>query len=136
MMYTTNQKNPNWIWLILFVPITHELYTLVWHSAIYSLLAFLEILPWLGPYVPGPLIIWKNIPNQICSRRIIWMHTALGACLLYVPGTVFISNMVLEHIWLRIFFQIINGPGPYGPGALVIWSKHNGQHSNTYSTME
>ena len=23
--------------------------------------------------------------------------------------------MVLEHIWLRIFFKIINGPGPYGP---------------------
>ena len=25
--------------------------------------------------------------------------------------------MVMEHIWLRIFFQIIDGPGPYGPGA-------------------
>ena len=27
-------------------------------------------------------------------------------------GAVCISNMVLEHIWLRTFFQIINGPGP------------------------
>ena len=23
------------------------------------------------------------------------------------------SNMILEHIWLKMFFQIINGPGPY-----------------------
>ena len=38
------------------------------------------------------------------------MHTALGACLLYEPGAVCISNMVLEQIW--IFFQIINAPGP------------------------
>ena len=30
------------------------------------------------------IIIWKNIPNQICSRSIIWMHTAPGACLFYI----------------------------------------------------
>ena len=28
-----------------------------------------------------------------------------------------IQIMLLEHIWLRIFFQIINGPRPYGPRA-------------------
>ena len=62
-------------------------------------------------------IIWKNILSQIYSRSIIWVNAALGACLLYVPGAVCISNMVLEHIWLKIFFQIVNGPGPYGPEA-------------------
>ena len=45
------------------------------------------------------------------------MHTAPGACLLYNPGAVCISNLVLEQIGLTIFFQIINGPEPYGPGA-------------------
>ena len=40
------------------------------------------------------------------------MYTAQKACLLYAPGAVCISNMVLEHILLRIFFQAINGPGP------------------------
>ena len=34
----------------------------------------------------------------------------------HAPGAVCISNMVLEYIWLRKFFQIMNGPGPYGPG--------------------
>ena len=33
--------------------------------------------------------------------------------LLHAPVAVCISNMILEYIWLRIFFQIINGPGPY-----------------------
>ena len=42
-----------------------------------------------GPYGPGPLIILKN-SREVC-----------------------ISNMVLEHIWLRKLFQIINGPGTY-----------------------
>ena len=68
------------------------------------------------PYGPGPLTIWKSIPSQICSRSIIWIHASLGACLLYAPGAVCILNMAREHIWLTIFFQIINGPGPYGPG--------------------
>ena len=42
------------------------------------------------------------------------MHTAPEACLLYAPGAVCFSNMVLEHIYLelRIFFKIINGLGP------------------------
>ena len=30
---------------------------------------------WSGPYGPGPFIIWKNFPNQICSRTIFEMHT-------------------------------------------------------------
>ena len=67
-----------------------------------------------APYGPGPLIIWKNILSQICSRSIIWMHTIPWASLLYAPGAVCILSMVLEHIWLRIFFQIINGPWSYG----------------------
>ena len=41
------------------------------------------------------------------------MHTAPQACLLYALRAVGISNMVLEHILLKIFFQIINGPEPY-----------------------
>ena len=45
------------------------------------------------------------------------MHTAPGVCLLYAPGAVCFTNMVLEHIYLTIFFKIINGPEPYGPGA-------------------
>ena len=30
--------------------------------------------------------------------QLLEIHTAPGACLLYAPGTVFFSNMVLEHI--------------------------------------
>ena len=30
----------------------------------------------------------------------------------HAPGAVSILNMVLEHIWFKKFFQIINGPGP------------------------
>ena len=70
-----------------------------------------------GPYGSEPLIIRKNIPSQICSRSIIWMHTAPGAYLLHAREAVCISDMIHEHIKLRIFFQIINGPEPYGPGA-------------------
>ena len=60
-----------------------------------------------GPAAPGPFIIWKNIVSQICSRIIFEMHTAPGACSRYAPGAVYIQIMLLEHIWLRIFFQII-----------------------------
>ena len=42
---------------------------------------------------------------QISSWNIFQINTAPGACLLYAPGAVLISNMVLEHIWLRIFFK-------------------------------
>ena len=54
------------------------------------------------------------------------MHTAPGAYLLHTPGAVCISNMIQEHIWLRIFFLIVNSPGPYGlvQGQLVL--NHNG----------
>ena len=45
----------------------------------------------------------------------IWKHTAPEAHSKHAPGAVCISNMVLEHIWLRKFFQIINGPGACGP---------------------
>ena len=34
------------------------------------------------------LIISKNILSRICSRSIIWMHTASGAYLLYAPRAV------------------------------------------------
>ena len=33
----------------------------------------------------------------------------------------YLYNMVLEHIWLRIFFQIFSGPWPYGPAAYGPW---------------
>ena len=46
-------------------------------------------------------------------------HTAPGAYSKHAPGAVCISNMVLEHIWLKKFFQIINGRGPCGPGPYV-----------------
>ena len=61
----------------------------------------------------------KNILNfyEIEPWSIIWMHTAPGAYLLHTPGAVCISNMFLEYILFRIFFQIINGPGTYDPGA-------------------
>ena len=72
----------------------------------------------LGPYGPGPLIILKNIlssnsPGPYLKSTLLQEH---------------IANMLLEQfafqirswsIWLRKFFQIINGPGPYyinGPG--------------------
>ena len=37
-----------------------------------------------GQYDPGPLIIWKNILCQICSRIIFEKHTAPGVCSKYV----------------------------------------------------
>ena len=36
----------------------------------------LELVGHYGP--PGPLTIWKNVLNQICSRSIFWMHAAPG----------------------------------------------------------
>ena len=39
---------------------------------------------------------------------ILWEQVSYG------PGAVCFSNTVLEHIWLRKFFQIINGTRPYG----------------------
>ena len=70
-----------------------------------------------GPDDPGSLIGWKNILSQICSRIIFKMHTAPRACGQYAQGAVYMQIMLLDHIWLRIFFQIINGPGPYSPGS-------------------
>ena len=61
---------------------------------------------------PGPLIILKNILSQMCSRTIFEKHTAPGAHSKHAPGVVCISNMVLKHIWLRKFFQIMNSPEP------------------------
>ena len=65
---------------------------------------FLEILALT--YGRGPFIIWKSFPSQLCFRTIFEMHTAPGACLLYAAGAVCFSNMVLEHMQLRIFFKI------------------------------
>ena len=57
----------------------------------------------------------------VCSKNLslgrwslmVWFekHTAPGAYSKHAPGAVYIPNMVLEHIWLKI----INGAGPYGP---------------------
>ena len=56
--------------------------------------------------------------SQICSRTIFEINTAVGACLLYAPGALLISNMVLEHIWnqhwSRSMFAIC------WPGAMLI----------------
>ena len=67
-------------------------------------------------YGPGPNFeeyLKFNILDHIVK------HTAPGAYSKHAPGAVCISNMVLKHIWLKKFIQIINGPGPCGPGA---WS--------------
>ena len=72
---------------------------------------FLEILASTYGYGPGPLIIWKDFLSQICSRTIFKMRTAPGACLLYALGAVYFS--------FSIFFKIINGTVPYGPGPYV-----------------
>ena len=55
--------------------------------------------------------------SLISSRWVTYLkkHTAPRAYSKHAPGAVCISNMVLEHIWPRKFFQIINGLGPYRP---------------------
>ena len=63
----------------------------------------------LGTYGSGSLMIWKNILSHIRSRSITWMYTATGSCSKYAPGAACIQIMLLEHIWLRISFKIING---------------------------
>ena len=68
-------------------------------------------------YGPGPFIILKNFLSEICSKTILEKHTAPEAYSKHAPGAVCISNMVLNHIRLRKFFQIINGTGLYDPGA-------------------
>ena len=77
----------------------------------------LDLWPRSRTYGPVPIIILKNILSQICSRTISKKHTASEANIKHAPGAVCILNMVLVHIWLRKFFQVINGIGPYGPGA-------------------
>ena len=81
----------------------------------------------LGPYAPGPLIILKNNLSKTCSKTILEKHTAPGAYIKHAPGAVCISNMVLEYIWLRKFFQIINDSGPWS------WTINWGQ--NLYGKM-
>ena len=66
-----------------------------------------------GPYGPTPLTILKTNISWICSVSIFEQHTAPDECRKYAPGEVCIYYMVLEHIWLRKFCQIINGPGPW-----------------------
>ena len=66
------------------------------------------------------------------------MYTAPEACLLYAPVAVCFLNMVLEHIWPRIFVKIINGPGAYGPGAYGSepwsWTINGGQNLKKHIT--
>ena len=54
-------------------------------------------------------MLQKHYLNAHCSRSMFatcsWSNVFL--------------NMVLEHIWLRIFFKIINGPVPHGPDHMV-----------------
>ena len=47
---------------------------------------------------------------------IFWMYTVPVAYLLHALGAMCIPNMILEYILIRIFFQIINGPGAAGLG--------------------
>ena len=72
-----------------------------------------------GTAAPGAWIIWDNILSSICSRSIIWTYTAPGVyldmplehCAFYICSwsifaicswSIVHSNMLLEHIWLRI----------------------------------
>ena len=66
-----------------------------------------------------------NILSQ-CSRIVFEKHTAPGPCSKYAPGAVCIQIMLLEHIWLRIFFQIISDPGLHGPGPYGQWAADPG----------
>ena len=73
--------------------------------------------------------IWSRIINNVeefsKSRVIFVKHTAYG----HAPGVVCISDMVLGSIGLRNFFQIINGPRPYGSGAYgPSWAINRGQN--------
>ena len=57
-------------------------------------------------------MLQDHIWNQHCSMTIFEINTAPEAYSKHAPGAVLISNMLQEHIWLRIFFKIINGQGP------------------------
>ena len=65
---------------------------------------------------PGPLWSWatnnlelQNIQSKICSRIIFDIHTAPGLiCSKCAPGFVWIQIMLQEHIWLKMFFQIMD----------------------------
>ena len=57
--------------------------------------------------------------NRFFPVTIVIQYDLKALCLLYAPwSTALIKiNMVLEHIKLEIFFEIVNGTGPYGPEA-------------------
>ena len=67
------------------------------------------------PYGLWPLIIPKNVLSQICSRSIIWsVH-----CYRSIFATCSWNSVHFKcdsGACLTLFFQIINGLGPYGPG--------------------
>ena len=51
----------------------------------------------------------------------------------YSPGPYALEQcafqiMVLEHIWLKTFFQIINGPGPWCSRTIWSWTISQGQN--------
>ena len=67
-------------------------------DSFFEILVSTYMVPAPGLYGPGPLIIWKNIRSQICSRIIFEMDTAPGACSKYAPGPMSIQIMLMEHI--------------------------------------
>ena len=94
----------------------------------------------LGPYGPGPLIILKNILSQICSRTILEINTAPGACLLQrCHFSVFkrISVFFYKTKKFCFFFNsrhenfpFLNGtpfffsdPNLWSPSSIWIWNK-------------
>ena len=62
-------------------------------------------------------------------------HTAPGACIKHAPGAVCIQIMLMEHNRLRIFFQIINGPGAAGSGSYVVQATSRGQNLKKESSL-
>ena len=60
-------------------------------------------------YGPGPLMIWKNFLSQMLQDHI-WNAHAPGAWSMCI-------QIWSWSFWLRIFFPIINGPGPYNINA-------------------
>ena len=55
--------------------------------------------------------IFRHAPGALCILDILWSMFAICS------WSIVHSNMLLEHIWLRILLQIIHVPGAVVPGA-------------------
>ena len=113
-------------------------------------LSWYSAFPWRKWYSLGPrnrnffflrfwplLIIWSWTSNNLeeCSEPDMLQNHILKACCSW-------SSVHLKytsspgHIWLRKFFQIINGPGPYGLGAYDMVLDHRSRPKSPKSIPE